>query len=199
MAPRPPIQAKIEEQAEFDPTRRHWRMVLFNEDGTPFSGGSDGAPDPASTEHPFASFGDDGIFAALAPTITASSFYSGTFLPAYAIDGIVDNFWHSAEGAGSWLQFELTRAARIDSITIQQRPDTLDSQASRIDVTGSDDGVMWEDIGIIPDVEKGLAEWGLYPIPQSRRSFRRFIRLTFPVDLFASVAEIELYGALTNP
>lgn len=36
MAPRPPIQAVIETQAELDEGRRHWRMVLFNEDGTPF-------------------------------------------------------------------------------------------------------------------------------------------------------------------
>lgn len=39
MAPRPPIQAVIEEQAELDTNRRNWRMVLFNEDGTPFTGG----------------------------------------------------------------------------------------------------------------------------------------------------------------
>lgn len=38
MAPRPPIQAVIEDQAELDTGRRNWRMVLFNEDGTPFSG-----------------------------------------------------------------------------------------------------------------------------------------------------------------
>jgi hypothetical protein len=36
MAPRPPIQAVIETQAELDEGRRNWRMVLFNEDGTPF-------------------------------------------------------------------------------------------------------------------------------------------------------------------
>lgn len=34
---RPPIQAVIEEQAELDPTRRNWRMVFFNPDGTPAS------------------------------------------------------------------------------------------------------------------------------------------------------------------
>lgn len=39
MAPRPPIQAVIEAQAELDTDRRNWRMVLFNEDGTPFTGG----------------------------------------------------------------------------------------------------------------------------------------------------------------
>lgn len=39
---RPPIQAVIEMQAELETTRRNWRMVLFNEDGTPFTGGSDG-------------------------------------------------------------------------------------------------------------------------------------------------------------
>lgn len=38
MAPRPPIQAVIEVQAEIDETRRNWRMVLFHEDGTPFTG-----------------------------------------------------------------------------------------------------------------------------------------------------------------
>jgi hypothetical protein len=36
MAPRPPIQAVIETQAELDEGRRYWRMALFNEDGTPF-------------------------------------------------------------------------------------------------------------------------------------------------------------------
>lgn len=40
MAPRPPIQAKIVEQAEFDEGRRNWNMALFNEDSTPFTGGS---------------------------------------------------------------------------------------------------------------------------------------------------------------
>lgn len=44
MAPRPPIQAVVEAQAELDTSRRNWRMVLFNEDGTPFAGGG-AAPD----------------------------------------------------------------------------------------------------------------------------------------------------------
>lgn len=38
MTPRPPIQAVIEQVAELDETRRNWRMVLFNPDGTPFLG-----------------------------------------------------------------------------------------------------------------------------------------------------------------
>lgn len=42
MAPRPPIQAVIEQQAALDTQRRNWRMVLFNEDGTPFSAGAGG-------------------------------------------------------------------------------------------------------------------------------------------------------------
>lgn len=42
MAPRPPIQAVIEQQAEFDSGRRNWRMALFNPDHTPFAGGGGG-------------------------------------------------------------------------------------------------------------------------------------------------------------
>jgi hypothetical protein len=48
MTLRPPIQAVIETQPDLDPDRRHWRMVLFNEDGTPFTGspgdGGSGSP-----------------------------------------------------------------------------------------------------------------------------------------------------------
>lgn len=39
-AARPPIQAVVQKGAEYDPTRRAWRMVVFNEDGTEFTSGS---------------------------------------------------------------------------------------------------------------------------------------------------------------
>lgn len=53
MAPRPPIQAVIEEQAELDTKRRSWRMVFFNPDGTPAStSGATGAKgDPGDSAY----------------------------------------------------------------------------------------------------------------------------------------------------
>lgn len=59
MAPRPPIQAKIVDAAEFNPTRRNWRMALFNEDGTPFAG-SGGSSDPVGAFRELGAVGNPG-------------------------------------------------------------------------------------------------------------------------------------------
>jgi hypothetical protein len=55
---RPPIQAKVIEDEEFDTERRHWRMTLFHEDGTPFTG--DGVQGPEGPEGPEGPAGADG-------------------------------------------------------------------------------------------------------------------------------------------
>lgn len=55
MAPRPPIQAVIEEQAELDAGRRRWRMVLFNPDGSVFGGGGSGGDSFWATDDIFLS------------------------------------------------------------------------------------------------------------------------------------------------
>jgi hypothetical protein len=58
---RPPIQAKIIEEPDFDPGRRSWRMTLFNEDGTPFTAsGATGPEGPEGPEGPAGPPGEDG-------------------------------------------------------------------------------------------------------------------------------------------
>lgn len=54
MAPRPPIQAVIEPQAELDPTRRNWRLALFGPDGEPLApqDGAVGPQGPQGVEGP---------------------------------------------------------------------------------------------------------------------------------------------------
>lgn len=78
MAPRPPIQAVIEEQAEFDTARRNWRMVLFNEDGTPFTGGGS-LPDTTRR----------GIFENTNTVEFAELAVDGTALYELVLDGVV--------------------------------------------------------------------------------------------------------------
>lgn len=59
MAPRPPMQIVIE-TAEYDSTRRSWRMSLFDPDGTPIDLSVVGGEGPEGPEGPAGPKGDTG-------------------------------------------------------------------------------------------------------------------------------------------
>lgn len=105
MTLRPPIQAVIETQAELDSKRRNWRMVLFNPDGSPFSGGSGGGGGGAQTielddvaSYTFSDLNGD---AAVAYEVEYAGIFANPGNPG-ALDAFI-RMVPNGESGGSWV------------------------------------------------------------------------------------------------
>jgi hexosaminidase len=130
-------------------------------------------------------------------TATASSRYSDAYLPAYAIDGNCQTFWHSAPGATkplpATLRLDLGGHHTVDGITYLPRQDgNGNGLITGYEVSVSTDGSAFRPVAS-----------GTWPADATRKTVRfpavdaSHVRLTATAGTggVASVAELEVGDA----
>src|SRR5262245_31417416 len=115
---------------------RYWRISLFtNNYGSAWGLGEIEFRTTAGVALPFSG-----------GTASASTTYSGSYLPSYSTDGNPSTFWASLAEATSWWAYDFGAGNSRDvvEILLTARPDSFYNQApNTFAPEWSDDGVAW--------------------------------------------------------